>query len=102
MAKSILKTDKHICFRCGRYGPTDLHHIFGGTANRRLSDEDGLLVYLCHRCHNQPPCGVHFNKDTMLWMRRVGQRAYEAELMKTMSPEEAREEFMRRYGKNYL
>ena len=49
--------------------PDSLHrtasHIFGGTANRRLSEEDGLVVDLCTDCHNRPPNGVHFNKERM-------------------------------------
>lgn len=98
-----MNTQKGICYRCGRYGPTELHHIFGGTANRRLSEEDGLKVYLCPACHNQPPYGVHFNKNTMEWLHRVGQEAYESELIKKgFSPAEARTWFMHRYGKNYL
>lgn len=95
MSKSILDTQKGVCFRCGRYGPTDKHHIFGGSANRRLSEEDGLWVYLCRECHNQPPKGAHFNPQTALWLHRIGQEAYEREIG-------TREGFMQRYGKNYL
>jgi len=80
-----------------------ISHIFGGTANRRLSEEDGLVVNLCPDCHNRPPNGVHFNKTSMQWLHRVGQRAYEDELnRKGISPDEARQRFMKRYGKNYL
>ena len=102
MSESILSTQKGICYRCAKYGQTERHHIFGG-ANRRLSEEDGLWVYLCRECHNIPPNGVHFNKDNMTWLHRVGQTAYEVEMIKQdVSPEEAREMFMRRYGRNYL
>lgn len=97
--KSILNTQKYICYRCGRYGPTEKHHIMSGTANRRLAEEDGLYVYLCHSCHNEPPDGVHFNRNTMEWLRKEGQRAYEKA---QETPEEARKKFMERYGKNYL
>lgn len=86
---------------CRRYGPTEVHHIFGGTANRRLSEEDGLWVYLCPSCHNRPPDGVHFNKKNMEWLHRTGQTAYELN-RSDLTAEEAREKFMERYGKNYL
>lgn len=47
------------CDLCGKYGYLELHHIFGG-ANRSLSEKYGLVVNLCHECHNEPPEGVHF------------------------------------------
>lgn len=103
MSKSILNTKKHICYRCGKYGQTERHHLIGGTANRKLSEEDGLWVYLCRECHNLPPDGAHYNRNTMDWLHKVGQEAYEAEQIKNgLSPKEAREKFMKRYGKNWL
>ena len=100
---SILNTTKYICYRCGRYGPKEKHHLFSGTANRRLSEEDGLWVYLCHSCHNEPPYGAHFNKETMEWLHKAGQETYEGrKIQEGMSPGEARESFMERYGRNYL
>lgn len=100
--KSALNTQKGICYRCGRYGPTERHHIFGG-ANRRHAETDGLWLYLCPDCHNRPPQGAHFNKATMEWLHKVGQETYEGQQIKNgLTPKEARERFMRRYGKNYL
>ena len=94
MKQSILDTQKYVCFLCGRIGPTECHHIFGGP-NRRLSDEDGLFVHLCHSCHNQPPDGAHFNKETAKKLHMVGQKAWEAKYGD-------RADFMRRYGKNFM
>lgn len=103
MAKSILNTTKYVCYRCGVYGYTERHHLMGGTANRKKSEEDGLWLYLCPRCHNQPPEGAHFNKQTMNWLHKIGQEAWEGDqIQKGLSPAEAREKFMKRYGKNYL
>lgn len=103
MSDSKLITQKGICYRCGRYGVTEKHHIMQGVANRKLSEEDGLYVYLCHSCHNEPPDGAHFSKITMGWLHRIGQRAFEDELIENgASPDEARQRFMERYGKNYL
>lgn len=94
--------EKRPCFLCGRYAYTETHHIFGA-ANRRLSEEDGLVVNLCHACHNTPPNGVHFNKANMTMLRVMGQQRYEISRMEEgMTAEEAHEAFMRRYGRNYL
>ena len=103
MSKSLLNTQKGICFRCGRYTITERHHIFGGVANRRLSEQDGLWVYLCTGCHNIPPNGVHFNPNTALWLHRIGQEAYEKKMAQNgLNAVEARRAFMQRYGKNYI
>ena len=103
MSKSILNTQKHICYRCGKYGQTERHHLIGGTANRKLSEEDGLWVYLCRECHNIPPRGVHFDAQAMKRLRQVGQRAYEEKMAQNgLNEAEARQAFMDRYGKNYL
>lgn len=104
MSRSLLDTQKGVCFMCGRYGPTEKHHIFGGVANRKLSEQDGLWVYLCPDCHNRPPNGVHFNKKNMKRLHIQGQCAWEIKyiLEHHATDDEVREAFMQRYGKNYL
>lgn len=101
--KGCIDSDtKGICYRCGRQGQTEKHHIFGG-ANRKLSEKYGLTVHLCHHCHNEPPDGAHFSKETADWLHRIGQQAFEVNRYKDGSTwEEAREEFMDIFGKNYL
>ena len=103
MSRSLLDTRKGVCFICGRYGPTEKHHIFG-SYNRKKSEEDGLYVYLCHSCHNEPPDGVHFNKRNMQRLHVAGQSRWEMVkiIQDGMTDEEARTAFMERYGKNYL
>lgn len=92
----------HTCFICGRITYTERHHIFPG-ANRKLCEADNLVVNLCHSCHNEPPRGAHFNRETMLYLKRQGQTWYEGQkITEGMTPEEARASFMQRYGKNYL
>ena len=92
----------HTCYLCGRITYTERHHMFPG-ANRKFADQDGLVVNLCHACHNEPPNGAHFNRETMLYLKRQGQTWYEEKkIAEGMSPEEARKSFMQRYGKNYL
>lgn len=93
MAKSIMPAnEKGRCYICDRKCPTQEHHIFGG-ANRKISDREGLTVYLCADCHtgNQ---GVHRNKELMDYMHRLGQIVYEEK--------HTRQEFMQLFGRNYL
>ena len=97
-----MPNERKPCFLCGRYAYTERHHIFGA-ANRKLSEQDGLVVDLCHSCHNEPPNGVHFNKERMDALRRYGQTVYENNLVGDgKTRQEARQAFIKRYGKNYL
>ena len=97
-----MPNERKPCFLCGRYAYTERHHIFGA-ANRKLSEQDGLVVDLCHDCHNRPPNGVHFNKERMDALRRYGQTVYENNLVADgKTGQEARTAFIKRYGKNYI
>lgn len=83
------------CFFCGATQRLERHHIFGG-ANRKKSDKDGLVVDLCHECHNEPPYGVHHNKEMMLELHQYGERLWLEQHDATI------EDFIKAYGKNYL
>ena len=89
--RSIIQ-DKEECWFC-KDTFVEEHHCFGG-ANRKFSEKYGLKVYLCHNHHNEPPFGVHFNKEAMDKIRRVAQAKFEET--------HTREEFMRIFGRNYL
>ena len=96
MSKSIIKgNQKGVCFICKRTGPTENHHIFGG-GSRTKATRDGLTVDLCHNCHNEPPNGVHFNKDRNTRLKQIGQRTWMRVYGKTT------EDFIKEYGRNYL
>ena len=95
MSKSILQQDDDVCFLCGGYGATEWHHIFGG-ADRKKSEHYGLKVRLHHDCHNEPPEGVHFNKDKMQYLHEEGQKAAIKKYGWSI------DEFRRIFGKNYL
>lgn len=71
------------------------HHIFGG-ANRKLSEQDGLFIYLTPELHNMSNEGIHFNKSFMEYAHKIGQESWMRYYHKT------KEEFIERYGKNYL
>lgn len=91
--KSILQENRYKCFLCGRYGRLEEHHIFGGF-NRKKSEIYGLKVYLCHDCHNEPPNGAHFNKETMNFLHEKGQRAFQSRY--------PNEDFLKIFGRNYI
>lgn len=82
-----------ICEVCGIpiYGAKDLHHIFEGTANRKKSDEDSMVIYLHPCCHDW----LHRHPLSMLTIKQRGQRVWEEEFG-------SREDFIRRYGRSYL
>ena len=56
--KSIIQEEKE-CYIC-KNPNVEEHHIFYGTANRRLSEKYGLKVWLCP-LHHRGNTGVHFN-----------------------------------------
>lgn len=95
MAKSILQTEKE-CFMCGSHSWLEEHHIFAGNPNRTLSEKYGLKVYLCHNHHNEPPYGVHHNKDNREKLQRIAQIAAMQHYGWDI------DDFRKIFGKNYL
>ena len=53
-----------------------------------------MKLKLCHYCHNEPPNGVHHNRENDLRLKKMAQRKFE----ETYS----REYFMLIFGRNYL
>lgn len=91
---SIIQDEKK-CFYCGTTYTLEEHHCFGGNPNRKLSEQDGLKVWLC-REHHTGNDGVHFNKYKMAWLHDYAQK-------KAMEYYGwSKEDFTKRYGKNYL
>lgn len=96
MAKSIMVTEKGKCFLCGKSCRTEKHHVFEGSGRRKLSEDYGLWVYLCHWCHNEPPDGVHFNKTRDLDLKAQAQRIAMKNYSWTV------EQFRKRFRRNYI
>lgn len=90
---SIITTQTERCYICGATRSIEFHHIFGAS-NRNNSTEHGLVVPLCHWCHNEPPEGVHHNKSRSDALKRLGQKKFEET--------HSRDEFMKIFGRNYL
>lgn len=93
--KSIIQTDDGFCLFCHGIA-TDTHHCLGGS-NRRLADQDGLTIRLCRQCHDK----VHNGKQSKALtqkLHRLAQTKWEANCLEG----NPREEWMKRYGRNYL
>lgn len=93
--KSILATQKGRCYLCGRYTNTEVHHVFEGTANKKISEEYGIKVDLCPDCHRDGPHAVHRDQEVMEKLHKLGQEAFEEK-------GGSREEFMEIFGRNWL
>ena len=91
--KSIIQRGEPRCFLCGRVNDLQLHHVIGGTANRKLSDQYGLVVWLCMEDHTGPD-GVHLNRKKGDALKRLAQIAFEAR--------HSHDEWMQVFRKNYL
>ena len=71
-------------------------NVFFGTANRKLSDKDGLIVYLCYE-HHEGNMGVH-NKNGHkldLELKKLAQKRWMEYYDKT------EDDFRQRYGRSY-
>lgn len=89
------------CLICGK-PRTDMHHCIPGNANRRLSDEDELVIPLCKE-HHEGDMSVHKNKEMYVLSHIIGQLAFEkTQVSKGRTEQQAREDYRIRYGKSYL
>ena len=95
MIHSILQKDTSRCFFCHSNIWLEWHHVFGA-ALKKISEKYGLMVRLCHYCHNEPPFGVHQNKEVRRKLQAFAQQ-------KAMEHHNlTKEEFIKLIGKNYL
>lgn len=95
MAKSIVQNNKE-CFLCGTNKDLEKHHLLMGAKHRSLADEDGLWIWLCHFHHTGSKTeSAHFNEMFRRQFQKKAQIAYEKHIG-------TREQFIERYGENYL
>ena len=80
------------CYFCGSTQWLERHDVFGG-ACRKLSEKYGLVVNLCHECHNEPPDGVHHNADSRHRLQELAQEKFE-EVYPDL-------DFIKIFGRNY-
>ena len=94
MAKSIVQKETE-CIICGNTYGLEVHHIFYGTANRKLSDKYGLTCYLCRYHHTSSNAGIHFNKPMDDKLKKYAQEKFEEVYGANIS-------FREIFGKSYL
>lgn len=90
LKSSVSKERK--CWFCGSDRFLEVHHAFSGCF-RDKATEDGLFVLVCRECHSK----LHFSAEGRAMsdkLRAEAQRKYEEG--------HSREEFMRRYGRNWI
>lgn len=92
--KSIIQKEKR-CYICGLYDVEE-HHVFFGTANRKMSEKYGLKVYLCYE-HHRGTLGVHgkLGHGLDLRLKRDAERRF---IMNGGTVEE----FIKLFGRNVL
>lgn len=89
-APSIMQ-EEHECYLTGSQCELDLHHVFHGTANRKLSDKWGCWCWLKHSIHMD----LH-DKDKKL------DRKLQQDCQRKFEEIYSRKLFMQIFGKNYL
>lgn len=82
------------CYICKTTQNLHKHHVFGGTANRKLSEKYKMFVYLCGPDHNMSNKGIHFNKKMDFRLKQIYQQKF-----MSMYPDL---NFVKIFGKNYL
>ena len=91
--KSVIYDCMDNCIVCG--SPyVEIHHIFYGNANRKISDRMGYLLPLCKE-HHTGSTGIHFDKAFDIEIKKDAQKHFEAHY----GP---RNEFIKVFGKSYL
>ena len=96
--KSIISNEKE-CYICGVKewcGALHRHHIIHGIANRKISEREGLWVYLCADHHNATREGVHFNHPFDVTLKKLAQMKWEE------VNEGGREQWISIFGKSFL
>ena len=91
--ESILSNEKE-CYICHKTQALHKHHIFFGTANRKISEQYGCWCWLCYEHHNGSSRGVHFNIALDRMLKKEAQKRFEGIY--------GHKEYMRQIGRSYL
>lgn len=84
--------EKSECYYCGRWDDIEVHHVFGGVANRRMSEKYGLKVDLCPACH----------RKAHSWQGEEMRQELHEEFQDKFEREHSRKEFIELFGRSYL
>jgi hypothetical protein len=95
-SKSIITNDDECFIHKNFYDletqGTERHHCIHGYANRKLADEDGLTVMLCNWCHRNLHDKGWYDKE----LQKIAQEKWMEHNNKSI------EDFIKRYGKNFI
>lgn len=91
--ESIVMKGKH-CWACLTENDLHKHHVFYGSANRKLSEKYGCWIWLCGKHHNMSDRGIHFNKELDILAKKTTQEKFEQKF--------GHEKFMEIFGRSYL
>ena len=96
MKSIVCNQDIKQCQICGSDNNIHLHHIIFGK-NRKKADEDGLTIWLCYK-HHEGTYGVHGKRGHKLdlELKKKAEKCWLKYYGKTT------EDFIKRYGRNYL
>jgi len=89
---TILADNFESCMMCGSHQWIERHHVMPAS-NRKKSEKYGLIAPLCHYCHNEPPHGIHHNRENDRKLRAMAQLKFEE-----VYPNE---DWLRIFGKNF-
>lgn len=90
---SIITNNMINCYLCGLKAVNKHEVIYG--RNRVHSMEDGLVIPLCMNCHTGHR-GIHNNREIDDYMHKLAEEKWLEYYNKTI------EDFIERYGRNYL
>lgn len=91
-----------ICAMCGRSAECT-HHLIFGSGLRKIADEDNITIDLCNQCHNLGKDRIHENPAAEKLSKMLGQALWELDHVGYQKErEQARADFMKRYGRSYL
>ena len=103
--KSILSDENEPqCFICNTTMMLEVHHIYNGPY-RSKSDKDGCWCYLCAYHHRESNNAIHRNPERARWLKAYTQRKWEQRYIESkpaIPKADARQAFMRMYGKSYI
>lgn len=107
MKKSIVTDYEQISAFSGRQAECK-HHLIFGVSGRGLADEDGLYIPLTNDEHNLSMHGtvnqIHGNPAAEKLSKMLGQACWEKHYIAETrcTEQDARNKFMKRYGRSFL
>ena len=101
--KSTVTDVEDTCVLCGGLA-TQEHHLICGTSNRKRSEDFGLKIPLCAKCHNF----IHQYGAATRLSKMLGQAIFERNYYKDLwyqlnkGKNEAKDSFIDHFSKSYL